>query len=232
MTNNPEKIGIFIPAYNEENSIETVLTNLRELNKSIPVFIIDDGSKDNTRKIVETYGFNLIKHPMNLGGGAAIKTAFVLARKLGFKYVITLDADGQHDPTIIPQVLEMMHETEAGLFIGSRFIDPKQVSMEKYREIGIKFFSWYSTFLTGQRITDVTNCFRIYDMEKVSEILNDFNEKQYYAIGLVVRLARRGVQIVEFEVEDIPRIGGESKKGVLRYLYNLLRIIIMMTFSF
>jgi glycosyltransferase involved in cell wall biosynthesis len=226
-----QKIGIFIPAFNEEESIIAVLDKLTKINETIPVYVIDDGSNDLTARVIVNHGFTCIRHPVNLGGGAAIKTAFMVALNLGYKYVITLDADGQHDPKLIPLFIETMNNSDAGLVIGSRFHDKTTVSMKKYRETGIRFFSKYTTLITGQKITDVTNCYRMYDMDIISEIINNLNENQYYAIGLVVKIARRGEKIIEIGIKDIPRTDGDSKKGVLRYLYNLLRIIINMTFT-
>lgn len=220
--------GAFIPAYNEEESITQVIEQFPD---DTPIFIVDDGSLDTTVKKIQNAGIIPIRHPINLGNGTAIKTAFNIASKMGIRYVVTLDADGQHDPVEIPRLVEKAQKSQAGLIIGSRFLEKEHLQMKTYRALGIRFFSWYTTLLTGQKISDVTSGYRVYDLDQIHEIIENFNEKQYYAIVLAVKIAKKGFQIEEIDIKDIPRIGGRSKKGVLIYLYNLIRVIVKMTFS-
>ena len=94
MTN--KRIYVFIPAYNEAGAISDVLEKIRVLNYNLKIFVIDDGSMDGTAEISSKFGASVIKHPINLGGGASIRTAFAMAIRDDVDYFVTMDGDGQH----------------------------------------------------------------------------------------------------------------------------------------
>jgi len=110
-----------IPAFNEEGRIGGVVVQVRKYVDR--VVVCDDGSVDLTGAIAEGLGAVVIRHGRNLGKGAALRSAFLRARELGADVVVMLDADGQHDPEEIPELVEPILRGEADMVVGSRYVD-------------------------------------------------------------------------------------------------------------
>lgn len=121
MKNKP-KIYIVIPAYNEENSISGVIKDLKKHNYH-NIIVVDDGSTDNTLKIARQAGTIVVRHPINLGQGAALRTGMDLALDLGVDLIVTFDADGQHMARDINKLIKPLISKEVDIALGSRFID-------------------------------------------------------------------------------------------------------------
>ena len=220
------KYHIFIPAYNECNNISEVINNIRRVSNGIPITVIDDGSDDYTGYISKLLGANVVRHKINLGGGAAIKTAFYLALKSDFDYIITLDADGQHDPNDLITFFTTIEHSLPDIIIGSRFLNGNKIIMKGYRKFGIKFFSKLFKIIYGIELTDITSCYRAYKIDFIKNSYNKLHENQYYAIEVLKILAKNKGSLIEIPVLDINRKYGNSKKGILKYFYNLLRVIL------
>lgn len=220
MNNRP--IYVFVPTYNEEENIDEVITELKRVGHDLNIFVIDDGSKDETTKKAQEAGVKVMKHPINLGGGAAMRTAFTFAALNDVECIITLDGDGQHDPKEIVSIIEAA-ENGADLVVGSRFLKRQNLEMPRYRYLGIRFFSWLVSKVLKKRMTDATSCYRAYNMELVKKILPELTENQFYALEMLIKMGRNGARIVEVPISSKPRRNGKSKKGVIRYGYNLAR---------
>ena len=161
------KVIIGIPAFNEEENIAAIVIKLKR--KYDHVLVCDDGSSDMTHDIASSLGAIVVKHPTNLGYGAAIKTIFNEARKIDGDILITFDADGQHKISEIDSVLKPISENKADIVIGSRFLgDAKDIP--KYRKIGIKMITGLTNTLTGSEITDAQSGFRAYSKKVLNEI--------------------------------------------------------------
>jgi glycosyltransferase involved in cell wall biosynthesis len=109
-----------IPAFDEERTIAKVV--LRARRHADRVLVVDDGSHDDTGAIAEGLGANVVRHEKNLGKGAALRDCFTWAKQNGVDVLVTMDADGQHDPSLIPK--EKMGEENADVVIGSRRVRP------------------------------------------------------------------------------------------------------------
>lgn len=230
MTLMNKSIAVFIPAYNEADTISNVVSGIKELPLNLKIYVIDDGSTDNTAKNAGKSGAAVIRHPINLGGGAAIRTAFTLALSENIDYIITLDADCQHDPNEIPIMIDQMTDN-VGIVIGSRFVGNQGINMKSYREYGIKFFSYLVSKIIRKPVTDVTSCYRIYQAQEVKKVMAKITENQYYAIELLLQIAKNS-NIVEVPIKDLHRIAGKSKKGLFRYFYHLFRVSLKGTIIF
>jgi glycosyltransferase involved in cell wall biosynthesis len=149
---------VVIPAYNAARTIEGVLRET--LLAGLPVLVVDDGSTDDTAALVRHLPVNLVRHPANLGKGAALKTGFAWALSHGFAGVITLDADGQHDPTAIPRLTETARETGHGIVLASRYA--QFVQMAGLRRHWNRFGAWCMQKRTGFAIDDSQSGFRCY----------------------------------------------------------------------
>src|SRR4030042_3014542 len=100
-----DKVSILIPAYNAQSTIGSVLRKIQPLE--IDTVVVDDGSQDKTKQVAEANGASVLEHPFNLGKGSALWTGFQYVLQKGYQVIITLDADGQHDPSEIPSLLRI-----------------------------------------------------------------------------------------------------------------------------
>jgi glycosyltransferase involved in cell wall biosynthesis len=113
-----DKICILIPAYNTQETLGLVLRKIEPLGGD--VIVVDDGSSDETKRVAAEHGVQLLEHPHNLGKGAALRTGFQYILQKDYEVVITLDADGQHDPGEIPALLKIFHSVKPDILIASR----------------------------------------------------------------------------------------------------------------
>jgi glycosyltransferase involved in cell wall biosynthesis len=113
-----ESCAAVIPCLNEAEALGPLLEGVRRhLNQ---IIVINDGSGDQTAEIAKGAGVHLLNHPRTLGKGAALRTGWAEAQRLGFSWVICLDGDGQHDPAVVPRFFEKADQTGASLIIGNR----------------------------------------------------------------------------------------------------------------
>src|SRR3990170_9060350 len=113
---------IIIPAYNEGNNIASLIENIRNRITGVDILAIDDGSMDRTARVAEKAGALVIRLPFNMGYGAALQTGFKYALLKRYRYVVQMDADGQHDPDSIKDLLDEVKKENADVVIGSRFL--------------------------------------------------------------------------------------------------------------
>jgi glycosyltransferase involved in cell wall biosynthesis len=158
-----------IPAYNEENSVgDIVLEAAKHVDK---VLVIDDGSSDATSKIAESRGALTIRHRRNMGYGAAIRSCFETARKIGADVMIILDGDGQHDPKEIPILLESITRDNVDIVIGSRFLGPTNNGMARYRRFGIMLINIVTNFIMQGTLSDAQSGFRAYSKKAIDKMV-------------------------------------------------------------
>ncbi len=158
-----------IPAYNEEANIAKVI---RETKARVDkVIVCDDGSVDKTAGIAESSGAIVVRHEHNLGYGAALSTLFKKARKLNPDVIVTLDADGQHDPTFIPRLIEPILNNSTDVVIGSRFLsEGGQQNLPTYRKVGIRLITKLTKRAYYNGITDAQSGFRAYGKKAMQRI--------------------------------------------------------------
>ena len=163
------KVAAGIPAFNEEKNIGSIIVQLLKIVDS--VIVCNDGSSDNTGIIAKKMGAIVVNHERNLGYGAGIKSLFLKARELGVDVLVTLDADGQHNPEDVRNVLEPIKKHETDIVIGSRFLDQSQQQIPSYRKAGIKIITKLANTTLDKTITDSQSGFRAYNSNVLSEII-------------------------------------------------------------
>jgi dolichol-phosphate mannosyltransferase len=166
----PVTILVAIPAYNEEVAIGSVV--LRSLKYADDVIVVDDGSADNTAEVAALAGAKVVKHEKNSGYGAALKTCFDTARKVGVDIMIIIDADGQHSPDDIPRMVEKLVSARSDIVIGSRFVDGNQKNQKipAYRKFGMKVLDTATAAGSGLNVTDTQSGFRAYSKKAIEQI--------------------------------------------------------------
>ncbi len=160
-----------IPAYNEEANIARVI--LDAISYVDQVIVCDDGSTDMTARIAEKMGATVIRHPRNLGYGAAIASLFGKAREMQAAIMVTLDGDGQHDPNDIPSLIQPLLDNQADLVIGSRFLPLEhgnKSNTSSYRKFGVKTITRISNIISGSTLTDSQSGYRAYNKKALDSI--------------------------------------------------------------
>ncbi len=170
---------------------------VRSLRHAEKVLVVDDGSKDDTAAIAESLGAVVIRHDKNLGYGAAIRDCFEWARQTGADVLITIDADGQHDPLDIPLLVEALRKNQADVAIGSRQNRP--IDMPRYRWMGKRALDRATQVRIGERLVDSQSGFRAYSRKAIEGLV-----AAEFGMGadseLLMRAQRSGLQIVEVPV--------------------------------
>ncbi len=194
--------AVLIPAWNEEATIADVVGSIRSLN-SCDVIVIDDASTDRTVTRAAVSGATVLSLPVNLGAWGATQTGIRFALKQGYRRVITMDADGQHLPSAIPDLLAPIATGEADVVIGS---------CTQRGSKARKLAWWFFRGLTGLDIEDLTSGFRAYDLPAM-KLLASKNATllEYQDIGVLLLLIRAGLRIQEIKVPMRFRISGSSK---------------------
>ena len=210
------KVLIIIPAYNEQARLPEVLRKLAETS-SHSVMVVDDASADATVNMAKIEGFPVVSLPLNLGIGGAVKAGYKYAIENGFDIAVQFDADGQHNPHQLDDLLQPIVMNEAEMVIGSRFIAKQGYQSEKLRRLGIRFFSFLTSIIIGYRITDVTSGFRAVG----GNLLADF--ARYYPVDFpdaaaIILAKTLGYRIVEKPVIMAPRTTGASSFNFARKL--------------
>lgn len=156
-----------IPAYNEESHIENLVKSAS--NHVDTVLVCDDGSTDDTANIAKKAGAIVISHNTNKGYGAAIISLFEYARNNDAEIMVTLDADGQHNPNEIPLLLNTIIKHSVDVVVGSRFLNNNSTT-PRYRKYGIKIITSAANYGTDLKITDSQSGFRAYSKDAIKAI--------------------------------------------------------------
>ncbi len=220
------EIAIVIAALDEEEAIVSVLEALpTELygHRVTPIVVVDGGT-DDTAGVVVTAGHVALRHEVNRGQGDALRTGFALALERKAAIVMTMDADGQHRPEDLPQLLEPILADEADYVQGSRYLGVYD-DAGGARDVGIRGFTQLINFASGAGITDCTNGFRAIRGDALARL--QLEEPRFSAAELIMESARQNLRIREVSVHIQSRSHGESKKPRrLRYPLGYLGVIV------
>jgi glycosyltransferase involved in cell wall biosynthesis len=170
------EIVVGIPAYNEEETIAAVVTAANKYADS--VLVVDDGSDDGTSAVAEDAGATVVEHSLNQGYGAALQTLFTEANKYDIDHLVIIDADGQHDPSDIPKLVEQQQDAETELVIGSRFTDEGRTDAPLYRRFGLKVINTLTNVSMGvvrpsATVSDTQSGFRAYSSDAIASLADD-----------------------------------------------------------
>lgn len=167
---------VAIPAYDEAATISEIVAGTGE--HADHVIVIDDGSDDDTATRATAAGATVVEHERNQGYGAALKTAFGVARRHRARHLVVLDGDGQHDPADVPRLVAAQQRTGAHVVIGSRFTDGAPSNAPLYRRIGLRTINALTNLSLGvvradSRVSDTQSGFRAYDREAIETLATD-----------------------------------------------------------
>lgn len=212
---------VIIPAYNEEASILQVIRDIRRHQPSLDIVVIDDGSTDLTAQRVEAEGVALITHRKNQGIGGAVQSGLKYASAGKYDFAVQIDADGQHDPSSLEQLLDSLGDVD--LVIGSRFIEETSYPGTFFRWIGNRVLSLCIWMSTGRWVHDSTSGYRVFG-KSVFPLLTESYWREFPEPESIVLLLKQNFRIKEVSVEMRKRQGGKSSIGMLQSMYLMLAI--------
>jgi len=216
---------VIIPAYNEAGRVSSTIAGIRKSNDA-DIIVISDGSTDNTSREARGAGADVIEHPFNLGYGATLQSGFKYAMKMGYEYAIQMDADGQHEPSSISALIAPVLNDEVDVVIGSRFLDKGNYKAPFVRRMGMYFFAFITSLITGRKITDPTSGFQALNKKVMEFYASDAYPADYPDADVIIMLHRKG-----FRFKEVPVVMHNAAKrsmhgGLLKPLYYIFKMLL------
>lgn len=216
-------VYVVVALYNEESVIKGVIDGLHEHFSN--VVCIDDGSTDNSAEVAEKAGAIVIRHPMNLGQGAALQTGIAYCRaQEDMEYVVTFDGDGQHRVEDVLDMLSYSRRRDLAIVFGSRFLD-KRTKPGFKKKVVLKVAVLITRVVTGLQLTDAHNGLRVLRRDAVAHV-NLIQDRMSHATEIVQQLAESKLPWREFPVEvlytDYSRAKGQSILNSINILFDLI----------
>jgi glycosyltransferase involved in cell wall biosynthesis len=218
-----EDVWLVIPLYNEGTVIGDVV---REARATFPnVVCVDDGSKDDSAAAAEAAGAVVVRHPVNLGQGAALQTGFEYALSIAStRWVVTFDADGQHQIDDVREMLEKAQAEDLDVVFGSRFLDDR-TEAGLLKGLVLRAAVGYTNLTTGTRLTDAHNGLRVMSRDVVARIEITQN-RMAHASEIVHQIGKLGIRYGESPVHilytDYSRSKGQSLWNAVNILADLI----------
>ncbi|MFH0824990.1 MAG: glycosyltransferase family 2 protein [Pseudomonadota bacterium] len=218
-----ERTTVVVPAYNEERTIGEVVSGVRKHVPGATVLVIDDGSTDRTAQAALDAGAEVISHPVNKGNGASLKTAL---RAIKGGRVAVIDADGQHDPACLPELLDELNRFD--LVVGARSFGREQGSW--LRNVGNVFMSRLASFLVEQKIADLTSGLRAFRHDVACKFLHVYPNGFSFPSTNTLSFIASGYNVRFVPIKANHRRKGTSSKlhpfrDGFRFIQFILRII-------
>lgn len=217
-------VWVVIPAYNEAGVLKEVLGELRQYNRSYNIVVVDDGSSDGTADVAGGFDVHILKHPINLGQGAAITTGIEYALQEKADIVVTFDADGQMSAEDIGAVVNEVENGKVDVALGSRFLTAPPKGMPGMKKIGLKLATILTKISTGLKITDTHNGLKAFKAEALRKIVITQN-RMAHASELLSEIARNKLTYREVPVTirytEYSKAKGQSIFNTINILYEL-----------
>lgn len=217
-----ESAAVVIAAYNEASMIGSVVADVRRIFDN--VIVVDDGSRDATASQAHDAGATVLVHPINLGQGAALQTGIAYARRAGFAYMVTFDADGQHRPEDAFHMLSLLAKGDAQVVLGSRFLGAAE-NIPASRRLLLRAATLFTRVTSGLKVTDAHNGLRVLRADAAA-LIHIRQNRMAHASEILEEIARHGLRYVEAPVvvryTDYSRAKGQSGFGAFNILLDLL----------
>ena len=223
MPGNYGKVMVVVPAYNEQGSIAVVIRSLLELG--LEVIVVDDGSEIEVKNKLEGFPVHVLRHSINLGQGAALQTGIEFAIEKNADYIITFDADGQHNPGDIEILLQPLISGKAEISLGSRFLPGADHNMDRSRMFILKFGRYINFLFTGLFLSDTHNGLRAMTVAAAKKI-HLLENRMAHASEILSQINHYKIPYVEVPVHitysSYSRQKGQSSVNSFRIVFDLL----------
>ena len=215
-----------VPAYNEATTVADVVRGVTRSRPDFDVLVIDDGSTDGTGAVAESAGATVVRHPFNLGIGGAVQSGFTFALDNDYDYMVQVDADGQHDPDYLRKLIGAMDQDPTlDMVCGSRFLRGGEYPAPISRRTGIHIFAFILSRIVGQRISDPTSGFRLYNRRAIALFARDYPH-DYPEVEAVLMLHFHRLRMTEIPVRMFKRGGGVSSINSGKSVYYMIKVLL------
>jgi glycosyltransferase involved in cell wall biosynthesis len=211
-------ISVIIPAHNEAHNVGQLVTHILALHPDFEIIVIDDGSTDGTGDVAREAGAIVYRHPYNIGNGAAIKSGIRIASG---QVLVFMDADGQHDPADLEQLLQ--HFPEFDMVVGAR---PGGAQESKLRALGNRIYNKLASYVTNFPIQDLTSGFRAVKSDLARNLLYLLPNTYSYPTTLTLGMLRSGKSVKYIRINVKPRKVGKSDINVIKDGVRFFMIIV------
>jgi glycosyltransferase involved in cell wall biosynthesis len=218
------RVLAIVPVFNERDSVGKVVHRLRRALPEIDVLVIDDGSTDDTARQVPC-GTPVVSLPFNLGIGGAMQTGYRYAALHGYDIAVQVDGDGQHRPSEVRRLVEVLVEGNVDLVVGSRFLETTKFYQTPPRKLGAWMLRALIRQLSGLTITDCTSGFRAANASVIRAFAHWYPE-DYPEPEVILLLHRAGYRIGELAVRMRHRRTGRTSIGLMRGLFYVMKVTV------
>lgn len=228
------RILIIIPAFNEEDSLQGVISDLRSNISSAEILVINDGSTDNTAQVARNCGVKVLSIPFNIGVGGALKVGFRYALENKFDSVVQVDGDGQHLASEIQKLVSVAEKN--CVVVGSRFsASTKGYEIGLARRIAIRILAVVTSKICRTRLTDVSSGFRLSTGHVIDLFAKEY-PRDYLGdtVESLVLATRNGFKVKEVPVKMLQREFGTPSQNLIKSVWHLIRtllVLILMLFK-
>ena len=220
-------IMVLIPAYNEADNLKILLKRIPSQIDGIKVgcLVVDDGSTDGTKLVVEQNGCLCVSNLVNRGQGSASLLGYdILKNHDAVSVIVTLDADNQHDPDQLGRIIAPILSKESDLVIGSRRLGDEQYN-SIIRSIGVRGLTSIINVIAGTNLTDCSSGYKAFSKKALNSI--QLFENQYQSTEVIISAAKAGLVISEVPISLSLRVHGETKKGnTIQYGFRFIKVLI------
>ncbi|CAN5517203.1 hypothetical protein BH18ACT16_BH18ACT16_05920 [soil metagenome] len=216
---------VVLPAFNEADNLPTVLSEMPTIVGGLPVvpIVVADGCTDETEATARALRAAVIRRDLRRGSGAAVRLGYQAALRTGARIVVTIDADGQHDPSEMERLVTPLLEGEADMVQGSRTLGSFEVE-SSVRKHGVMLYSKLLTGLSRTSVSDPSNGYRAVTAEALQRL--DLRQDQFYVSEMILEAARRGLRVSEVPITLRRRASGLTKKPTtMRYAWGFTKAI-------
>jgi glycosyltransferase involved in cell wall biosynthesis len=220
-----DRVLIVIPAHNEEKTIAAVIAGLRQDAPDFDRIVVNDGSSDATAEVVAGLGEKQLRLIQNVGYGQALQTGMKYALLRGYDIILSMDADGQHQPKDAPRLVAALQENGADLVIGSRFCDGSSYNTPIDRRLGQLLFSHLTYLLLRQRIYDTSSGFKAIRADACRAVVN--GSFMDFHIESIVQLRLSHFKIIETPIKVQERTHGRSMHSIASVFQYPLKTILL-----
>lgn len=227
----PSRVLIVLPAYNEEATIGAVISEIEASLPGMDCLVVNDGSSDATTAVARQAGAVTAELPFNLGVGGAMRLGFKYALQNGYDVVVQVDADGQHDPSEVPQLLARLDA--ADIAIGARFAGVGDYKTSGVRRLAMRLIAAVLSRTAKTKLTDTTSGFKAMGPRAVKLFSNNY-PAEYLGdtIEALVIAARAGCVITQVPVTMRARAGGRPSHNPFKAAIYLLRAFVALGFAY
>ena len=217
------KVLLIIPAYNEEESLRSLIEEIKTVCPYVDYLVVNDCSSDDTERLLEELGANYITLPCNMGIGGAVQSGYRYAAQNGYDIAIQIDGDGQHDVRFVKDMVKLIEDKQADVVIGSRFIDKEGFQSSQARRIGIRILSVLIRLMCGAKVKDVTSGFRAVNRRFIELFAENYPD-DYPEPEVIVTAKLYGAVIKELPVVMRERTTGKSSINLKRSIYYMIKV--------